>query len=480
MSVKISINEKNLINNLRMAFSNSHTWVSELLQNARRAGATKIHIDTNSEGTMFTIHDDGKGIDDLQNLFTVAESGWDEKTQEDEHPYGMGFLSCLFVATEIVVKSGDKILHAITDSALDFQEIPITQAEDVHNGCLVQLHGVSIPPVEEIKKIVSGFPVPVFLNGAELPRPHAMDFSPSWLDSPVGRMKFPDGFGDVRYTIKTYLQGLPIKNRHASEYGRNVVVIHLDPRMFFGRLPDRSGLVNADIADAAIYEAVKLVHVRQLRTLKAARADDESFVREYGNALLSLKPEFLDDLTVLPSLVVNGLVSKLDYAPDKVMDYVVVRKEEVVSGNLMLFDRHPNSFDDNDTMAYLAYLMKNNGVVVDVGKLRPDHWVHSWVHQDATASLEAEVTLRIPCDLRYFWNNDIVLCPSVKLQVATKMNGLEKQLACELDDTTVLYGHTFYVPNKASGYGAADQASDYLGSSSFQVGSLRSSLPRIR
>ncbi|EGQ61188.1 hypothetical protein GGI1_05061, partial [Acidithiobacillus sp. GGI-221] len=93
--LKINVNEKALISNLKMAFATGTTWVTELLQNARRAGATKIHIALQPEQKEFTIWDDGQGIKDMQNLFSIAESGWDEPIITEEKPYGMGFLSCL-------------------------------------------------------------------------------------------------------------------------------------------------------------------------------------------------------------------------------------------------------------------------------------------------------------------------------------------------------------------------------------------------
>jgi hypothetical protein len=65
--------------------------LTELFQNARRAGATKldIYLDRN------TLHlkDNGWGIPDPQMLVNLFGSGWDEDTEQREDPAGAGFYS---------------------------------------------------------------------------------------------------------------------------------------------------------------------------------------------------------------------------------------------------------------------------------------------------------------------------------------------------------------------------------------------------
>jgi hypothetical protein len=69
--------------------------LSELLQNARRAGATHVEISTASAAgrTFMTITDNGPGIEDMQKLVTFGESGWDESLDAREHAAGMGTYS---------------------------------------------------------------------------------------------------------------------------------------------------------------------------------------------------------------------------------------------------------------------------------------------------------------------------------------------------------------------------------------------------
>ena len=49
MQIQVRINEEGALRNQRFAFTDRFTLVSELLQNARRAGATSIAIDHDAE-----------------------------------------------------------------------------------------------------------------------------------------------------------------------------------------------------------------------------------------------------------------------------------------------------------------------------------------------------------------------------------------------------------------------------------------------
>ena len=105
LAVKLQVNLASLLENLGHAFSKPLTVVSELLQNARRAGATKVTVNYDADAKTLVVEDDGCGITDFQNLLTVAESGWDEEIKESECPYGMGFLASLYACQEIEAQS---------------------------------------------------------------------------------------------------------------------------------------------------------------------------------------------------------------------------------------------------------------------------------------------------------------------------------------------------------------------------------------
>lgn len=65
--------------------------IIELLQNARRAGATQVSI--NNKDGFVTVKDNGCGIEDFQKLLDLGGSGWDEKLEAGEDPAGVGLFS---------------------------------------------------------------------------------------------------------------------------------------------------------------------------------------------------------------------------------------------------------------------------------------------------------------------------------------------------------------------------------------------------
>ena len=83
-TLRLKTNQHSLIANLRHAF-NQGSMLGELLQNARRAQASAIHITVNQDS--LTITDDGIGITDLQTLLFIAESGWDQQLQARENAF---------------------------------------------------------------------------------------------------------------------------------------------------------------------------------------------------------------------------------------------------------------------------------------------------------------------------------------------------------------------------------------------------------
>lgn len=65
--------------------------IIEILQNARRAGATEVRI-SNKDGTVAVL-DNGCGIADFQKLLDLGGSGWDEALEQGEDPAGVGLFS---------------------------------------------------------------------------------------------------------------------------------------------------------------------------------------------------------------------------------------------------------------------------------------------------------------------------------------------------------------------------------------------------
>lgn len=81
--------------------------LGELLQNARRAGATKVvidQIDNPHFGKAVRIADNGAGLEDPRSLFSLGHSGWSEALSCSEDAAGMGFFALANRETTIIAQ----------------------------------------------------------------------------------------------------------------------------------------------------------------------------------------------------------------------------------------------------------------------------------------------------------------------------------------------------------------------------------------
>ena len=93
-------------------FNGSATDVlNELLQNARRAGASRVRLTTSGTpgDRLLTITDDGDGIADPAAIVTLGRSGWAAETNRREDPAGMGVFS--LAGRDVIVRSWSRPAH---------------------------------------------------------------------------------------------------------------------------------------------------------------------------------------------------------------------------------------------------------------------------------------------------------------------------------------------------------------------------------
>lgn len=81
--------------------------IIEILQNARRAGATRVWV-TNRDGEVI-VRDNGSGIEDFQMLLDLGGSSWpaDQELEDSEDPAGVG-LFCL-APRKVTVRSNGRL-----------------------------------------------------------------------------------------------------------------------------------------------------------------------------------------------------------------------------------------------------------------------------------------------------------------------------------------------------------------------------------
>ena len=107
--------------------------VIELLQNARRAGATQVTI-TNHDGWV-TVKDNGRGVDDFAHLLNLGGSGWDGILENSEDPAGVGIF-CL-APREVTIRSRGKRV-TIKKGGWTHEAVNVVDDPDpVHSGTIL-------------------------------------------------------------------------------------------------------------------------------------------------------------------------------------------------------------------------------------------------------------------------------------------------------------------------------------------------------
>lgn len=178
VTIRTSVSQ-NAITKVGRLFNGTITDVlGELLQNARRAAATKVEIealDLAGHPTL-CVRDDGRGIDDPNMLVTLGQSGWDEDVARREDPAGMGVFSLAGHRVEIrsfsaTVGHGWRVV--IPPDAWQTSRPLAVEPFDHGHGTEIL---VDLPEAWEkaldqaIANVTRHYPLPVFYQGAERPR----------------------------------------------------------------------------------------------------------------------------------------------------------------------------------------------------------------------------------------------------------------------------------------------------------------------
>ncbi|MCC6504887.1 MAG: ATP-binding protein, partial [Aquimonas sp.] len=266
--VAVAADASSVLRLMAATFSNANKAVLELVQNGRRAGASRIEIIT-TENTL-TVVDDGSGIDDFGNLLAIAKSGWNEAIQKDESPYGAGFLSALFAAEHLSVSSRGKTMRGKTADIIERLACPIEpdpQAPKKDTSVTLQ-QTVSALKVSDMEFFLRGFPIPVLINGNEIRRDHADEGN--FDDTPIGKIRL--ALNSQNWVA--YLQGMRIASFDTYR-DQDRTVVHLDPTRFKGRMPDRDQLIEHEHQVKVIQSEMQALARRQLLQLRENMPADE-------------------------------------------------------------------------------------------------------------------------------------------------------------------------------------------------------------
>jgi hypothetical protein len=194
---------------------------AEMLQNARRAGATRVIVSTTQlshDRACLRISDNGRGIDDPAKLLRLGASGWDDETLRREDPAGMGVFSLAGRKVDVSSRAGTTMGWSAHIDEGDW-----TSGHDIEiHGC-VRSPGttfaieLSAGRLEDAKKAIANaarhYPVDVELNGEIIER---QDFLANathieiWNGLRIG--VFTDSRGAWRRTPSINFHGLTVNH----------------------------------------------------------------------------------------------------------------------------------------------------------------------------------------------------------------------------------------------------------------------------
>lgn len=167
---RVGINPR-LLEKARNFFNASLTDIlNELLQNARRAGATRVTITFNPTTMTMTVEDNGSGIFRHGVTIDLGGSGWDGAMQTSEDPAGCGLFS-LASRTCLIESRGVKI-------PLDERKFCGQEDVAIEQGADIPGTRLSFPLTEQevrsyraiAQSCALYYPLPVLVDGTELPR----------------------------------------------------------------------------------------------------------------------------------------------------------------------------------------------------------------------------------------------------------------------------------------------------------------------
>ena len=420
MQIQVRINEEGALRNQRYAFTDKFTLVSELMQNARRAGARRIEISYDEASSILRVVDDGCGISDFQKLLTFNESGWDKDTCQEEHPFGIGFSKCLYSASRCIVASRNRKIDFLTEDALGRRPIDVLDVEH-HPHTVIELHDVHLPGLKKhLETMCSGFPVPVWFNDIELPRIHAIGHLP-FVSANIGYV-YLTGTRDGKHATHTlvFLQGFCVMRPSYSDAAQ-VNVVHLDSKEFVARLPDRDKLIDEADQSKRIDACLKALWRQVLLDAKPGMEDD-AFVTTFFEAMRRWGHlDLLNTIPLLPKCLCERIVGypiQEGYADRDYLEPVqrFLTRSEIESGAVALVDLDGLS---NENAGCWMFAKAKGYIVISSTSLHHDHWVRPHVRTIDEKAVRVEASgeqCRATLEGRWIWT-EVILCDAVSVTI---------------------------------------------------------------
>ena len=235
-SIRASIHQDAI--NRVSEFFNATTMdiMNELLQNSRRSGATAVEITTGDD--LITVADNGHGIKDPAALLAFGLTEWDQDQALAEHPAGMGLYSlarCETIRISSKTQGGvpwqvdltpEHFVGKLDAPVNAIREDPDDPGDQRPQGTTVTFSFKEKGPdhtgwrhlphhAENILEAARHYPLPILLNGEEVPRKDFLagaGYTEEWEGIRIGVYPTGNHSRRVNYPGRMNFHGIVIQN----------------------------------------------------------------------------------------------------------------------------------------------------------------------------------------------------------------------------------------------------------------------------
>lgn len=426
--MKLQVNQSNLLANLSTVFTDKTKVVTELVQNARRAGASKVFLDyelSDDKTTVssITILDNGSGIRDFTKLFTLAESGWDAAIQSTEHPYGMGFFATLTCAKTVTIQSNGQQMVVDSAQALSGADIGEAHEVDFFGGTKIVLSGVDIKEHVFTSFLISAFlysSIDILINGVAARRSLALSNTDKnkVVETPFGQLVMDEWFISAATVV---VQDMRIGSFNCSTRWSNPNTLFANQRIQ-ARMPDRDSILNRSEVEAEFNTWLTGFYQAQLTAIRAEFADDFKFIERHFLAVLNYYPEMLNEINWLPASAFYAaqypVLGGSTDCDSKGVTFDVERKT-LESGQVFIAANHADIYSNEYVMSHFLY--RSNALILTdeaATQLPQNHWARAFirdvVESDFTVTFK-EFRAPISIELANIYHFSVSQCDGIEI-----------------------------------------------------------------
>ncbi|MFH1615380.1 MAG: ATP-binding protein [Planctomycetota bacterium] len=298
--IKACVSERLLQKATRLFTGTLDGRVIEILQNARRAGATEVRISNKEE--VVTVQDNGGGIEDFQKLLDLGGSGGDEKLEAGEDPAGVGLFS--LAPRKVTIISGGR-QTVIDKDGWTGKPVEVSENTETVNGTILKFRDEKPWDMDTVEKHAIFAGIKVIVDGKYC---HAMPFCSSeaeHYDKPGCRIEVAEEISKYhRDWTSSWYHGRVLVNFHGqvvqldhwpskNRPGLTILVDIADQTDIRLMLPARTRLVENQ-AFEQLKAAIELEYYKYFQKQKTHTLYYEEYLRarELGIELPEAEPKF--------------------------------------------------------------------------------------------------------------------------------------------------------------------------------------------